>query len=202
MDLNPAQNPWTDQFWNLTLQGQYLTQHGLIAAEKLAQAAGTTVGGPRPKVPSRSSSATFSTRPFARPRSQAVAEAPATKACSTCSTTWWVATMATALRLFELWPLAQSSRSLFPTTVARSTTFNQQHSLPSNTAIFGEGGKPNLKLKNGATNGGQAVPYERRDERHPQHAVDRRQQQLAPPAGAIIDMRQLPPTAWWTTWTR
>lgn len=41
-------NPWLPDEWNLTAQGQYVVQHGLEAAHKAAQAAGTTLNG-RPR---------------------------------------------------------------------------------------------------------------------------------------------------------
>lgn len=42
-------NPWSAEGWNLTKQGQFLREHGAEKAEKMAKAAGTTIGGPRPK---------------------------------------------------------------------------------------------------------------------------------------------------------
>lgn len=44
-------NPWTNAEWNLTEQGNVVRLRGLIAAQKLAKEAGTTVGGPRPIPP-------------------------------------------------------------------------------------------------------------------------------------------------------
>jgi len=44
-----ANNPWSDAHWNMTAQGAYLTQHGVEKAKQAATAAGTTIGGPRPK---------------------------------------------------------------------------------------------------------------------------------------------------------
>lgn len=43
-----ANNPWSAGHWNMTQQGQVLTQHGREKADQMAKAAGTTVGGPRP----------------------------------------------------------------------------------------------------------------------------------------------------------
>lgn len=43
------ENPWSAAHWNMTKQGQILTQQGQAKAEMMARAAGTTVGGPRPK---------------------------------------------------------------------------------------------------------------------------------------------------------
>lgn len=42
-------NPFSSKSWNVTKQGQIIREHGSAEAEKLAKAAGTTVGGPRPK---------------------------------------------------------------------------------------------------------------------------------------------------------
>lgn len=42
-------NPWTRENWNVTKQGQVLREHGPEKAEKLASAAGTTVGGGMPE---------------------------------------------------------------------------------------------------------------------------------------------------------
>jgi len=41
-------NPFSAEHWSLTDQGKYLTEHGREATDRLAKAAGTTVGGPRP----------------------------------------------------------------------------------------------------------------------------------------------------------
>lgn len=41
-------NPWSAKDWNLTEQGKYVREHGMAAAEKLAKAAGTKIGGSRP----------------------------------------------------------------------------------------------------------------------------------------------------------
>jgi hypothetical protein len=43
-------NPWSAEGWNLTEQGKLLKQHGREKADVLAKAAGTTVGGQRPKL--------------------------------------------------------------------------------------------------------------------------------------------------------
>jgi hypothetical protein len=42
-------NPWSSEGWNMTKQGQFLREHGAEKAKKAAEAAGTTVGGSRPK---------------------------------------------------------------------------------------------------------------------------------------------------------
>lgn len=44
-----ANNPWNAANWNLTEQGKIITSKGREYADRMAQAAGTTVGGPRPK---------------------------------------------------------------------------------------------------------------------------------------------------------
>lgn len=44
-----ADNPWSYEGWNLTKQGQFLREHGAEKSKKAAEAAGTSVGGPRPK---------------------------------------------------------------------------------------------------------------------------------------------------------
>lgn len=44
-------NPWTFENWNLTEQGRVYTERGIVAAQKLAAEAGTTLGGPKPKPP-------------------------------------------------------------------------------------------------------------------------------------------------------
>jgi hypothetical protein len=41
-------NPFSFEGWNVTKQGQIITTQGQAAADMLAKAAGTTVGGPRP----------------------------------------------------------------------------------------------------------------------------------------------------------
>lgn len=41
-------NPFSAEHWSLTEQGKYLTANGREAADKLAKAAGTTVGGTKP----------------------------------------------------------------------------------------------------------------------------------------------------------
>ena len=41
-------NPWMAKSWNLTEQGQIVREQGSATAERLAKAAGTTVGGLRP----------------------------------------------------------------------------------------------------------------------------------------------------------
>jgi hypothetical protein len=45
----PNSNPWTYENWNLTEQGRFFVAFGLVKCEQLAAAAGTTVGGPKPK---------------------------------------------------------------------------------------------------------------------------------------------------------
>ena len=41
-------NPWSYEGWNMTKQGQFLKEHGSEKAERMAKAAGTTVGGKKP----------------------------------------------------------------------------------------------------------------------------------------------------------
>lgn len=41
-------NPWTADNWNLTAQGAVVREKGMDVANKMAEQAGTTVGGPRP----------------------------------------------------------------------------------------------------------------------------------------------------------
>lgn len=41
-------NPFSAEHWSLTEQGKYLQQNGREATDKLAKAAGTTIGGPKP----------------------------------------------------------------------------------------------------------------------------------------------------------
>jgi hypothetical protein len=43
-----GKNPWSAEGWNMTEQGSYLKAHGKDRAEKMAQAAGTSLGGRRP----------------------------------------------------------------------------------------------------------------------------------------------------------
>ena len=42
-------NPWSADGWNMTAQGQYVRAHGTEKASRLAEAAGTKIGGERPK---------------------------------------------------------------------------------------------------------------------------------------------------------
>lgn len=44
-------NPWLEANWNLTAQGKFVQEHGLAKAQEAAKAAGTILGGakPRPK---------------------------------------------------------------------------------------------------------------------------------------------------------
>lgn len=42
-----AQNPWSDEFWNLTEQGRYITKYGVEVAKTKARQAGTKLGAPR-----------------------------------------------------------------------------------------------------------------------------------------------------------
>jgi hypothetical protein len=44
-----GENPWTAEHWNFTKQGVITKEKGEAYAARLAQAAGTTLGGPRPK---------------------------------------------------------------------------------------------------------------------------------------------------------
>ena len=41
-------NPWTADGWNMTEQGKIVQSQGREVAERMAKAAGTTIGGPRP----------------------------------------------------------------------------------------------------------------------------------------------------------
>lgn len=41
-------NPFSAEHWSLTEQGKFLQQNGREATDKLAKAAGTTIGGPKP----------------------------------------------------------------------------------------------------------------------------------------------------------
>lgn len=43
-----GKNPWSAKGWNLTAQARYINEHGDAKADVMAQAAGTSVGGPRP----------------------------------------------------------------------------------------------------------------------------------------------------------
>jgi len=43
-----SQNPFSHDHWNMTKQGQVVTEHGMEKATQMAKAAGTTVGGMRP----------------------------------------------------------------------------------------------------------------------------------------------------------
>jgi len=45
-------NPWSDEGWSRTKQGQYLREHGRARAEARARDAGTKLGGGRPKAAS------------------------------------------------------------------------------------------------------------------------------------------------------
>ena len=47
-NMGVAENPWSHDDWNVTKQGKYLREHGPEKAKKLAQMAGTDVGGLRP----------------------------------------------------------------------------------------------------------------------------------------------------------
>lgn len=44
-----GKNPWSDEGWNMTKQGEYIKANGLEKGEQMAKTAGTTIGGPRPK---------------------------------------------------------------------------------------------------------------------------------------------------------
>jgi hypothetical protein len=44
-----ARNPWSNEFWNLSQQSLFAREFGIDAAREWAAAAGTTVGGLRPK---------------------------------------------------------------------------------------------------------------------------------------------------------
>ncbi len=43
-----GKNPWSHDGWNMTDQGAYFTEHGAERAKKMAEAAGTSIGGPKP----------------------------------------------------------------------------------------------------------------------------------------------------------
>jgi hypothetical protein len=45
-------NPWSEEFWNLTAQGAYISLYGLSVAQKKAREAGSFVGAVRPKIAS------------------------------------------------------------------------------------------------------------------------------------------------------
>lgn len=45
---NGADNPWSSKGWNMTAQMKYVKEHGMDQANRMAKAAGTTVGGGRP----------------------------------------------------------------------------------------------------------------------------------------------------------
>jgi hypothetical protein len=44
-------NPWSEQFWNLSKQSAFVKEYGLVAADRWARAAGTTLGAPRKVAP-------------------------------------------------------------------------------------------------------------------------------------------------------
>jgi hypothetical protein len=44
-----AGNPWANDTWNMTKQGEYVRANGLDKAEQMAKAAGTTIGGRKPE---------------------------------------------------------------------------------------------------------------------------------------------------------
>lgn len=48
-----VQNPWSEDFWNLTEQGRYIQKFGIEVAKTKARQAGTKLGAPRkrPLVP-------------------------------------------------------------------------------------------------------------------------------------------------------
>ena len=43
-----AQNPWSSEHWNMTKQGQIVREKGMDVATRMAEAAGTKVGGRKP----------------------------------------------------------------------------------------------------------------------------------------------------------
>jgi hypothetical protein len=45
-----GKNPWTEDQWNLTDQGKFLTEHGRQKADQAAKAAGSHIGATRPTV--------------------------------------------------------------------------------------------------------------------------------------------------------
>lgn len=48
-DFGGGANPWTSDGWNLSKQGQVVRDQGMEVAQRMAKAAGTTVGGLKPK---------------------------------------------------------------------------------------------------------------------------------------------------------
>lgn len=44
-------NPWSEENWNLTEQGRYITRFGIEVAKTKARQAGTKLGAPRKRVP-------------------------------------------------------------------------------------------------------------------------------------------------------
>lgn len=46
--LDGKDNPWANATWNMTSQGKIVVEHGMEVSERLAKAAGTTVGGLKP----------------------------------------------------------------------------------------------------------------------------------------------------------
>lgn len=49
----PSKNPWSAEHWNLTLQGQYLKEHGQEKAARVAKAAGSQLGAITPPAPKK-----------------------------------------------------------------------------------------------------------------------------------------------------
>lgn len=47
--VDMSNNPWSAEHWNLTAQGKVLTERGRETADRMAKAAGTLVGGTKPK---------------------------------------------------------------------------------------------------------------------------------------------------------
>jgi hypothetical protein len=44
-----ADNPWEGDNWNLTEQGRFISQYGLVIAAAFAKIAGTKIGGLKPR---------------------------------------------------------------------------------------------------------------------------------------------------------
>lgn len=47
---NEDTNPWAAETWNMTAQSLYVRKYGMARAHARARDAGTTVGGPRPRL--------------------------------------------------------------------------------------------------------------------------------------------------------
>jgi len=42
-------NPWFEEFWSLTAQGEYIKKYGLSVAQRTARQAGSYIGALRPR---------------------------------------------------------------------------------------------------------------------------------------------------------